>query len=214
MFNKKLGIIFGLSLCCLVGCTSTKTTEVSSVADKIETQVTTEAPTEVREEINTEVEVSIEDTNNTVLEKAESDTIEASIIEDTATEVNGELIENEDGSYKVVVDSEAIADGDSTLEVYLDNESNIAEVTDDAELIEEVANEVISSIGTITAIEDNMILVSVDNANETYAQISEDTVCDSGLVVGDRVEVKHSMIEMRSLPGIWPQVYEVTKLAE
>lgn len=211
MFNKKLGIIFGLSLCCLVGCTS-KPAEVSSVADRVETQVTTEAPTPTgtREEISTEIEVSIED-------REDLETIEASIIED-ATEVNGELVENEDGSYEIVLDSEAITDGDSTLEVYLDADGNVkqnmAEVTDDAELVEEDVNEVISSIGTITAIEDNMILVSVDNANETYAQISDMTVCDAELAVGDRVEVKHSMVEMRSLPGIWPQVYEVTKLAE
>lgn len=198
MFNKKLGMIFGLSLCCLVGCTSNNST-VSSVADKDETQIITEAPTEVKEEISTEIEVSLE------------------TIED-ATKVNDELVESKATASEIVLDSESIADEDSTLEVYLEADGNvkqdIAEVTDEAELLEEDVNEVISSIGTITAIEDNMILVSVDNASETYAQISEDTVCDSELAVGDRVEVKHSMIEMRSLPGIWPQVYEVIKLAE
>lgn len=199
MFNKKLGMIFGLSLCCLVGCTSNNST-VSSVAEKEETQII--APTEVKEEISTEIEVSLEDLET---------------IED-ATKVNDELVESKATASEIVLDSESIADEDSTLEVYLEADGNvkqdIAEVTDEAELLEEDVNEVISSIGTITAIEDNMILVSVDNASETYAQISEDTVCDFELAVGDRVEVKHSMIEMRSLPGIWPQVYEVIKLAE
>lgn len=202
MFNKKLGIIFGLSLCCLVGCTSTKPTEVASVADRVEIESTTEKPTEIQTEISTEIEVKVDDT------------IEAAVIEDIAQEKGSLEVYLDDENVSVEIDKEDL-DTTETLE-YL-NEENMTEenvANSDAELIEEVANEVISSIGTITAIEDNMILVSVDNANETYAQISEDTVCDSGLVVGDRVEVKHSMIEMRSLPGIWPQVYEVTKLAE
>lgn len=202
MFNKKIGMIFGLSLCCLVGCTSTKPVEVASVADRVEIESTTEKPTEIQTEISTEVEVKVDDT------------IEAAVIEDIAQEKGSLEVYLGDENVSVEIDKEDL-DTTETLE-YLNEENTIEEnvANSDAELVEDADNVVISSIGTITSIEDNMILVAVDNASETYAQISDMTVCDAELAVGDRVEVKHSMVEMRSLPGIWPQVYEITIMNE
>lgn len=202
MFNKKIGMIFGLSLCCLVGCTSTKPAEVASVADRVEIESTTEKPTEIQTEISTEVEVKVDDT------------IEAAVIEDIAQEKGSLEVYLGDENVSVEIDKEDL-DTTETLE-YLNEENTIEEnvANSDAELVEDADNVVISSIGTITSIEDNMILVAVDNASETYAQISDMTVCDAELAVGDRVEVKHSMVEMRSLPGIWPQVYEITIMNE
>lgn len=202
MFNKKIGMIFGLSLCCLVGCTSTKPAEVASVADRVEIESTTEKPTEIQTEISTEVEAKVDDT------------IEAAVIEDIVQEKGSLEVYLGDENVSVEIDKEDL-DTTETLE-YLNEENTIEEnvANSDAELVEDADNVVISSIGTITSIEDNMILVAVDNASETYAQISDMTVCDAELAVGDRVEVKHSMVEMRSLPGIWPQVYEITIMNE
>lgn len=203
MLNRKLMVIMGLSLCCLAGCTSNNNESAA-----VDTQPSIEQSVDSTSSITEGVEIKLEESSDGV-----EITFDDSTVEVPETEMSEYAAENTlEEDLNNTTEENVVA----SFEASENSEEVISEVTDESVTDEntDLSTTYVNSTGEIKAIEEDRMLISVYNGSDTYANISDETVVEEGLAIGDTVIVRHTMIETMSLPGIWPQVSEISRLAQ
>lgn len=154
-----------------------------------------------------ETVANIEDSELVDIETIEAETLSESIKD------NYDIVLDNESDFNETLETESLDEVfEDEYNLIMDNENIVDSSDENHEDIMEITK--ITEIGVIKSFESNGILIELENGVEAIANISEDTLMDSNLKEGDKVSISHSEVMTMSLPGIWPQVYEIVRVAD